>query len=115
MTELEIANNNHHVAIETYLTDHDTKRPPFILRWDKISYNVVTKKKRGKAVNTKCILHECSGIVKPGQLLAVMGSSGAGKTTLLNLLAGRVRGGEVSGTVTVNGRPMTKKHKRYIG
>ena len=38
---------------------------------------------------------------------AIMGSSGAGKTTLLDCIAGRKFTGTTSGTITVDGQPLT--------
>jgi len=52
-------------------------------------------------------LEGVSGSIRPGQMLAIMGSSGAGKTTLLNLLAGRLSSSQncrTEGRVLVNGR-----------
>lgn len=48
------------------------------------------------------------GLVKPGQLCAIMGASGAGKTTLLNTLNFRNRGNlMIEGDIRVNGKPVT--------
>ncbi len=49
-----------------------------------------------------------NGIVRPGELLAIMGASGAGKTTLLNVLTLRnIKNLRVSGTRGVNGVPVS--------
>ncbi|PQE32933.1 abc transporter cdr4 protein [Rutstroemia sp. NJR-2017a WRK4] len=40
-------------------------------------------------INSKIILEDIEGWVKPGSLVALMGASGAGKTSLLNVLANR--------------------------
>ena len=46
-----------------------------------------------KKVPPKNILTDVKGIIKPGNLMALMGASGAGKTTLLNILNFRNRFG----------------------
>lgn len=64
------------------------------------------------------MLQGISGEARPGEIVAIMGSSGAGKTTLLNTLAGRVRIGpndELTGRVTVNGRPRDDRWRRTAG
>ena len=64
------------------------------------------------------ILHGLGGEVRPGEMLAIMGSSGAGKTTLLNLLAGRLtssRNYTSSGRVLVNGEPRCAVFRAEIG
>ena len=50
------------------------------------------------------ILRGMTGICKPKQLTAIMGSSGAGKTTLLNILSMRTTGtsqNKLSGEVII--------------
>ncbi|CAF0935940.1 unnamed protein product [Rotaria sp. Silwood1] len=65
---------------------------------------------------SKMLLKGVSGIVKPGQLLAIMGASGAGKTTLMNLLAHRRPGTlKVTGEVRVNGTKMGRHINRVAG
>jgi ABC-type multidrug transport system ATPase subunit len=49
----------------------------------------------------KVVLDHVTFTAKPGECLALMGSSGAGKTSLLDLLAARDKSGLVSGTMAV--------------
>ena len=50
------------------------------------------------------MLTSVKGIVKPGELCAIMGASGAGKTTLLNILNFRNKGKlTIDGDVKLNG------------
>ncbi|KAJ1882737.1 hypothetical protein H4R99_001147 [Coemansia sp. RSA 1722] len=69
-----------------------------ILSWSNITYDV--KSKQG----ARRVLHDISGEIYPGELVAIMGSSGAGKTTLLNVLSGRVQGGRLYGDIKFNGQ-----------
>ncbi|KAJ2826776.1 ATP-binding cassette transporter snq2, partial [Coemansia erecta] len=64
-----------------------------ILSWSNLNYDVKAKD------GTRRVLHDISGSIYPGELVAIMGSSGAGKTTLLNVLSGRVQGGRLYGDI----------------
>jgi ABC-type multidrug transport system ATPase subunit len=55
----------------------------------------------------KIIVSRASDLVTSGQTLAIMGPSGAGKTALLKALTMEAPGGTTSGTVTLNGVPLT--------
>ncbi|KAF1807145.1 ABC-2 type transporter-domain-containing protein [Mucor lusitanicus] len=61
------------------------------------------------------LLNDISGIVKPGHLCALMGSSGAGKTTLLDVLARRKTIGKVEGNVFLNGEALMNDFERITG
>ena len=64
------------------------------------------------APTMKQILSNVSGSANPGEILALMGPSGSGKTTLLDCLSNR--GIISSGTISINGAPLSKRHKRSI-
>lgn len=60
----------------------------------------------GEVVEPRIILNKVSGIVKPGQFLAIIGASGAGKTTLLNYLSGKMLANDLDseGDTLINGK-----------
>ncbi|GAM25684.1 hypothetical protein SAMD00019534_088590 [Acytostelium subglobosum LB1] len=58
-----------------------------------INHYVTVKDKKQKV--SKQILNDINGIVKAGEMMAIMGPSGAGKTTLLDILAHRL---QINGT-----------------
>lgn len=76
------------------------------LSFENITYSVPSINSDGVE---ETVLNEISGIVKPGQILAIMGGSGAGKTTLLDILAMKRKTGHVSGSIKVNGISMDRK------
>ncbi|XMA17305.1 hypothetical protein WAI453_010096 [Rhynchosporium graminicola] len=69
--------------------------------WQDVTVTVKDKK-TGKP---KAILDNVEGIVKAGEICALMGPSGCGKTTLLNVLAHReaASGARVEGVTLING------------
>lgn len=73
-------------------------------------------KQMGYNVGGKDVLRQVSGLVKPGQVMAIMGASGAGKTSLLDILARRHKSGTISGQIYVNGRIVSsQEYKRVVG
>ncbi|KAI8381275.1 ABC-2 type transporter-domain-containing protein [Radiomyces spectabilis] len=77
--------------------------------WHHIDYTVPIK---GGQIQ---LLNDISGIVKPGHLTALMGSSGAGKTTLLDVLARRKTLGKVEGNVYLNSEALMNDFERITG
>ena len=80
-----------------------------LFEWRDMSYTVPTPS------GPLTLLDKVSGYAHPGMLTALMGASGAGKTTLLDCLARRKTGGEITGSVTINGVPQDDTFKRYTG
>ncbi|KAI3453904.1 hypothetical protein Pfo_010567 [Paulownia fortunei] len=66
------------------------------------------------SIREKTILNGVTGMVCPGELLAMLGPSGSGKTTLLTALGGRLSG-RLSGKITYNGQPFSGSIKRRTG
>ena len=75
----------------------------------------VTVKDRVTKVE-KFILTDANGLMKGGEMLAIMGPSGSGKTTLLNILAHRAAaaGATTRGDVIVNGQSINWQKLRHI-
>jgi len=80
--------------------------------WSQLTVTVPEKSTgccgRGDKQGPKTILNKASGIVRPGEFLAIMGASGAGKSTLLNTLLFRnLAGLKVSGVRLANNKVMS--------
>ena len=74
--------------------------------WHDVRFSVNETKKNAqgkKETAEKIILGGMNtGIVKSGQIVAIMGGSGAGKSSMLNCLSGRVGAGKLKGRVLFN-------------
>merc|ERR1719305_1039473 len=75
-----------------------------------------TKKGREAKGAERQILHSITGVVNPGEVVAIMGPSGSGKTTLLSLLAGRNHARH-TGEILYNDehKPTDKAFRRQLG
>lgn len=82
------------------LADHK----PAALYFEHVGYNL----------NGKQILHNITGAVHSGQVMAIMGASGAGKTTFLDILARKNKRGDATGGFFVNGRKVTNSDFRSV-
>ncbi|KAJ4009678.1 Multidrug resistance protein [Fusarium irregulare] len=80
-----------------------------VFQWHDVCYEVKIKDE------TRQILNNVDGWVKPGTLTALMGVSGAGKTTLLDCLADRTSMGVITGEMLVDGNPRDMSFQRKTG
>ncbi|KAL1610194.1 hypothetical protein SLS60_001859 [Paraconiothyrium brasiliense] len=112
---MTVSNNSSVVDVEkhanigrTYLSNDTVSS----FSWNDVS---VTVKDRHTKQPLK-ILSDARGLLKAGEMLALMGPSGSGKTTLLNVLAQREAtiSASVSGVTYVNGAPSDAKDFRKL-
>ncbi|KAI3895423.1 hypothetical protein MKW92_021180 [Papaver armeniacum] len=87
---------------------------PVTLKFEDIGYTIKIKEAGGKQVTEKTVLNGITGAVHPGEVLAILGPSGCGKTTLLTALGGRL-GGDLTGSITYNGKPFSNNMNRKTG
>lgn len=85
------------------------QRQTSVFHWNNVCYEVKVKGE------TRQILNNVDGWVKPGTLTALMGVSGAGKTTLLDCLADRTSMGVITGEMLVDGNPRDTSFQRKTG
>ncbi|CCH60931.1 hypothetical protein TBLA_0D04350 [Henningerozyma blattae CBS 6284] len=86
--------------------DFLTSKHVAALSFENISYNVPSISDNN---SERDILKNVSGIVKPGEIMAILGGSGAGKTTLLDILAFKRKSGHVSGDIKINGKNVSRE------
>jgi len=114
MSNISLEDEQVRQSTNSWTIPGETVRVPVTLSWENISYSIKVPDggKCSRKKTTKRILQDVSGIVKPGQLLAIIGSTGAGKSTLLDVLAQRKNMSQVKGRILVNGRTPDKGFKR---
>ncbi|XP_027355275.1 ABC transporter G family member 9-like [Abrus precatorius] len=92
--------------------------PPVTVKFHDVVYKIKTKKwgllEKNTKAEEKVILNGVTGMVQPGEILAMLGPSGSGKTTLLAALGGRL-GGKLYGSITYNGKAFSSATKRSTG
>lgn len=80
-----------------------------VFHWNNVCYDVKIK------TETRRILDNVAGWVKPGTMTALMGVSGAGKTTLLDCLADRTSMGVITGEILVDDKLRDASFQRKTG
>ncbi|KAL5385845.1 hypothetical protein PMIN02_008718 [Paraphaeosphaeria minitans] len=109
----EETGRNTAVHTDKYTSDSDAasilEKQQSIFHWEDVCYEVQIKGE------TRKILQNVDGWVKPGTLTALMGVSGAEKTTLLDVLASRTTMGVISGSIFVDGRERDGSFQRQTG
>eukprot|EP00741_Cyanophora_paradoxa_P023112 tig00021537_g22322.t1 len=90
---------------------------PCDVSWTDVRVSITTGGFLKKKAAVSQVLHGVSGVVRAGELCAILGGSGSGKTTLLNYLSSRLPStASGTGDVLVNGAPYSRSEmKRTVG
>ncbi|CAF4345982.1 unnamed protein product [Rotaria sp. Silwood2] len=74
-------------------------------------------RQKAQEEKSRLLLHDLTGIARPGQILAIMGTSGVGKTTLMNVLSGHYGNNLLMprGNVYLNGILTTHSQRQKAG
>ncbi|ERN02964.1 hypothetical protein AMTRI_Chr11g154470 [Amborella trichopoda] len=76
--------------------------------------SIIGSKPPRKSIEERTVLKGITGVVSPGEILAILGPSGSGKTTFLSFLGGKLDG-KFAGTLLANGQKVTKSIRRKTG
>ncbi|CAH8334738.1 unnamed protein product [Eruca vesicaria subsp. sativa] len=68
-----------------------------------------------QSTEERTILNGVTGMVSPGEFMAILGPSGSGKSTLLNAVAGRLHGPYLTGKILFNDAKPTKHTLKRTG
>ncbi|KAJ8760424.1 hypothetical protein K2173_015091 [Erythroxylum novogranatense] len=116
---------DHHLSSLIFTSCH-----PVTLKFMDVCYRVkVENKSKGSnmglplrfglgsatTIQEHTILNGITGMVSPGEILAILGPSGSGKSTLLNALAGRLPVQSLTGAILANNKKVTKQILRRTG
>lgn len=66
-----------------------------------------------KAYGDRTVLQDLSLEIHPGEIYGLLGPNGAGKTTTINIICNLLNAN--SGTITINGAPVSEQTKTLIG
>ena len=83
-----------------------------------VMHGIMEMRKQTSQKKFKQILSNCTGMVNPGELVAIMGPSGSGKTSLLNIIACRLSVSKKSyftGKLKCNSRTLNKDNFGIFG
>lgn len=107
---------NDHRVLVSFVSRNESKES--VLAWSHITVAIAQSLTLFNRIWNRTVLPPCqrllddvSGIARPGQILAIMGTSGVGKTTLLKVLSGQHDPRASSGNVFVDGCLITRSQR----